>query len=450
MNPNNKTNEVCAIKKKLNLSVFTGTGEDLSEKEYAKSRNIFIWEGALATGITTMSSGVIISGILKYLGANDSINGIISGFPVAAGILLIFMPLVFRNLHRVKLTVTIFAALHRLLFSFMLAIPLIFRDNSARLYIFVGVYALAYMLGTIINPSAANWIVSLVPPHVRGRYFGLREGIMIATMTVMSLSIGIVIDKMKAIGNEPLGYFICTIIIFVFTVFNFYCLVKIKEPPQKHNKRSITLKNIIRKPLMNHKFRKVIILNALWSFGLQIGGPYFSIYFYSVLGLNYTYIMLMNVLMFSMRVFAAQIWGRLADKKSWPYVTKMSLIILGIVHASFIFMNENTYMWTYPLLQAMSGIGWGGVAISMFNIQFDYAPDENRASYVSFNTALASITGFSAILIASFVVSKIGGTISYIGSMPIHGMQYLLSISGILILLTALYVHKVIRVKDKT
>ncbi len=437
------------IKKKLNLSIFTGTGEDLSEKEYAKSRNYFVLEGALATGIGTMAGGVIISGILKYLGATDSINGIISGFPVAAGILLIFMPLVFRNLHRVKLTVTIFAAVHRLLFSLMLAVPLIFEGSAARLYVFVGIYALAYMLGTFIGPSASNWIVSLVPAHVRGRYFGLREGVMIATMTVMSVVIGVVIDKMKATGNEAFGYFICTIVIFVFTVFNFYCLVKIKEPPQKHNKNSITLKNIIRKPFMNRRFRKVLILTALWSFSLQIGGPFFSIYFYSVLGLNYTYIMLMNVLMYVMRVFAAQYWGRLADKKSWPYVTKLSLIVLGIVHAGFLFMNENTYTIMYPLLQGLSGVGWGGVAISMFNIQFDYAPDENRPSYISLNTALASITGFGAILLASFIVSRVGGTVTYLGSMPIHGMQYLLFASGVFILLTALYVHKVIRTAHK-
>jgi Na+/melibiose symporter-like transporter len=270
---------------------------------------------------------------------------------------------------------------------------------------------------------------------------------MIATMTVISVSIGIVIDHMKDIGNEAMGYFICTIIIFVFTIFNFYCLVKIKEPPQKISKGPITLVNIIKRPFKNKEFRKVLLLTAFWSFSLQIGGPYFSIYFYSVLGLKYTYIMLMNVLMFTLRVAAAQLWGRLADRKSWPYVTKLSLIVLGLVHALFIFMNENTYSWIYPLLQGFSGIGWGGVAISIFNIQFNYAPEENRASYISLNTALASITGFGAILIASFFVNKMGDTVYHLGSMPIHNMQFLLSASGVLILLTALYVHKVIKPK---
>lgn len=358
------------------------------------------------------------------------------------------MPLVFRNLTKVKQTVTIFAAIHRLLFSLMLAIPLLVSNNAIRLYVFVATYTLAYMLGTFVGPSASNWLVSLVPPTIRGRYLALREGIMISTMTVISVIIGVVIDYMKTIGNEALGYGICSIVIFIFTIFNILCLVNIKEPPLPINRKKITFKNILTKPFKNKPFRKILVLSVLWNFGLQIGGPFFAIYFYSVLGLNYTYIMLMNVLMYAFRVFAAQYWGRLADKKNWVHVTKLSLIVLGLVHAGYFFMNETNYLWLYPPLQSFAGIGWGGLALSMFNLQFEYAPEENRASYISVNTAIGGIAGFSAILIGSAFVSKVTGTVVYLGSMPIHGIQYLLLTSGILILLTSIYVHKVIKHKE--
>jgi MFS family permease len=93
----------------------------------------------------------------------------------------------------------------------------------------------------------------------------------------------------------------------------------------------------------------------------------------------------------------------------------------------------------------MSGIGWGGVAISMFNLQFEYAPEENRTSYISLNTSVGSIVGFAAILIASVVVNKIGGNTVYISSFPIHGMQFLLLASGVLIIFTSFFVHKFIK-----
>jgi MFS family permease len=402
-------------------------------------------EGSFANGIGTMSGGVIVSGILKYLGASDAVNGIISGIPVSAGILLILVPLAFRNITHVKRTVTLFAVIHRLLFALMLSVPLIVQNNATRLIAFVVIYASGYMIGTFIGPSASNWLISLVPARIRGRYLGIREGTMIASMTVVSVAIGLVVDHMKAIGNEALGYGICTAVIFVFTVGNFLCLLNIKEPPPAPVRNKITFKKILTAPIKNKNFRKIILLSAFWNFSLQIGGPYFSIYFYSVLGLNYTYIMIMNVLMYTLRVFAAQFWGRLADRKNWVYVTKLSLICLGITHAGFIFMNENTYTLVYPLLQAMSGIGWGGVAISMFNLQFEYAPEENRTSYISLNTSVGSIVGFAAILIASVVVNKIGGNTVYISSFPIHGMQFLLLASGVLIIFTSFFVHKFIK-----
>ena len=402
-------------------------------------------EGSFATGIGTMAGGVIVSGILKYLGASDSINGIISGIPVSAGILLVFMPLVFRNITHVKRTVTLFAVIHRLLFSLMLSVPLIFENSAARMIVFVVIYALGYMIGTFIGPSASNWLISLIPARIRGRYLGMREGIMIASMTVVSVVIGVVVDHMKAIGNEALGYGICTAVIFVFTVANFLCLINIKEPPPAPARNKITLKTILSAPVKNKNFRKILILSVLWNFGLQIGGPFFAIYFYSVLGLNYTYIMIMNVLMYTIRVFAAQFWGRLADRKNWVYVTKLSLICLGAAHAGFVLMNEGTYLWVYPIMQILAGIGWGGVAISMFNLQFEYAPEENRTSYISLNTSVGSVVGFTAILLASVIVSKVSGNTFYISSFPIHGMQFLLLASGVLIIFTSLFVHKFIK-----
>lgn len=441
-------NKPSAIKKKLEIADETDPGQILLEKEYSGSRAFFIAEESFATAIVAMTSGVVISGILKFLGASDSINGVISGIPVCAGILLIFLPLIFRNIEKVKLTVMVFALLHRLLFSLLLAIPLIISGGSARLFAFVIIYAAAYMIGTFLGPSTSNWLVSLVPARIKGRYLGLREGAMTATTIVMSLIVGVIIDHMKSIGHEAMGYGICAAFVFVFTVFNLLCLVKIKEPPRAASNKKISFCQLVAAPFRNKPFRKVIILSALWNFAVQIGSTYFAIYYISVLGLNYTYIMLMNVVLNVLRVFTAQYWGRIADKKSWILITKLSLIILGVGRALSIFLNENTYQWAYPIVQIFAGIGWGGAAISMFNILFEYAPQENRIAYISVNEAVSSAVGYIAILIGAAIVKGLGDNTVYIGALPIHIMQFLFLASGALILVTSLFVHKFIKPKQ--
>jgi len=414
----------------------------LNEKDYARSRVLFIYEGCLAISIATLASGVIISGLLKSIGASDAVNGIISGIPVIAGALIVIMPVMTRELTHIKRMVLIMALIHRLLFSVLLTIPLVLSDNTARLIAFVIIYAVAFILGTFIGPSASNWLISLVPGESRGRYMAIREGAMIASTGVVSVVIGRLIDIMKARDQEILGYAICALVIFVFTLGNGFFLLKISEPTPLRSSSKITLKTVLTVPPRDKNFRKVIELMALWSFGLQIGGPYFAIYFYSVLGLEYAYIMLMSMIISITRIAAALVWGRLADRRGWNLVTKLSLIWLGISHFGFAGMNETTYPWLYPLLQVCAGIGWGGVAIALFNIQFDYMPPDLRTVYISFNTAVSSIIGFVAILLGSLVVRYTGSQIYYLGALPLRGMQFLFIVSGLLILAAAGYVHR--------
>jgi len=281
----------------------------LNEQDYARSRLYFIFEGCLAISIVALSSGVIISGLLKSIGANDAVNGIISGIPVSAGALIILMPVMIRDLSHVKRLVLTLAVIHRLLFSLLLTIPLIFADNTTRMIAFVVIYAVAHILGTFIGPSASNWLVSLVPGEKRGRYMAIREGAMIATMGVASVLIGRLIDVMKARDQEILGYAICALVIFIFTLGNGYFLLNIHEPTPLRPSQTITLKAVLTIPPRDKNFRKVIALLALWNFGLQIGGPYFAIYFYSVLNLDYAYIMLMSMLVSVARIIAAQFGG---------------------------------------------------------------------------------------------------------------------------------------------
>jgi len=425
----------------------SGSQVPLSEKAYGKSRTLFIIEGGAANAIGTLASGVIVSGFLKFLGASDAINGIISGMPICAGVLQLFSPVVFRRMAKIKPVVTIFALVHRLLFSVMLSVPIFLSDSRARMTAFMILYVLGYTIGSFIGPSAANWLVSLVPGKIRGKYLAVKEGVALITMTLVSVLMGMAIDRMKASGHEELGYAICSLVILAFTIVNFTCLLNIDEPKAALSNNPVTIKSVLTVPLKDKVFRKILLLSVLWNFGLQIGGPYFSIYYYSVLGMDYTYIMLMSFLMSIIRTIAAQAWGRIADRKNWAFITKLSMAWLGLVHASFLFLNSDTVYSLFPILQMASGIGWGGVSISMFNMQFEYAPQENRTVYIAANAAVSNMSGFTAVLIASAVVGAAGDFRLYFRTVPVSIMQVLFVVSGLLILFTSLYIHRCIREK---
>ena len=314
---------------------------------------------------------------------------------------------------------------------------------------FIALFSCGQIIGFFIMPSTSNWMVNLVPDRIRGRYLGIKEGASLLTMAAVSVSMALVIDHMKLMGQEMWGYAICSVTILTLTIVDFLCFFHAGEPPSPLGQKKVSLKTMLTVPFQDKAFRKVIGLSILFNFGMQIGGPYFGVYFYSVLGLDYTYIMLVNIAFYLIRTTAAQIWGRVADKKSWAFISKCSLAWLGIVHAAFMLLNGGNMYYMFPALQVIAGVGWGGVAISMFNMQFEYAPRENRTVYIAANAAVSSVSGFSAVLVGSLIVNLVGGKVWQIFNVPVVGMQRLFILSGGLLVLTAVYIHKVIQPRSK-
>jgi len=202
------------------------------------------------------------------------------------------------------------------------------------------------------------------------------------------------------------------------------------------------LKNVLIEPLKDKRFRRIMIFYILWNLSLHVAGPFFAVYNVSKLKLDYTFITIVGLVSAVARVFAATIWGRLADKKSWFWVIKSSMFLLGVVHVFWFFMMKDTYVILQPVLQIFSGIAWGGIAISVFNLPFLYAPEESRVMYVGANSAYAGIFGFIATLIGAGIVGIFKDTTIF--GIDITGIQVLFAISGVAILGCVVYVKKVL------
>ena len=179
----------------------------------------------------------------------------------------------------------------------------------------------------------------------------------------------------------------------------------------------------------------------MWNIGLQIGGPFFSIYMVTGLKLDYTYIMILGVLTSFVRVFAAKYWGRLANRKSWFFTTQLSITLLAIGHISWFFIDHRTAYFIFPLINILGGIAWSGVNLSLFNIQFVMAPEEGRTMYLGASSTLGGVAGFISTLIGSVIVSLFKDVTVDFAGFHFVNMHIVFALSGIILFITALYVH---------
>jgi MFS family permease len=414
---------------------------DLNKKDYEKGRRLFIYEGSFAGGIFSLTSGAFLAGLASFMGASDEFNGIIGAIPVFAGVAQSFSSLVFEKLERRKFLVSIMCLMFRVLLGIMFFIPFVFKKSATRLLALAAIYGIAYVLAAFITPAASNWIVSLTPDSIRGKYLAKKDAYSLAFITILTIIFGKLLDIFKGENLESLGFGILGVIIVGLALINFYFLSSIKEPKVTKASKEIKLKDVFIKPLIDKKFKLIIILFLIWNIALQIAGPFFSVYMVTGLELDYLYIMLMGVISSLVRVIVVPYWGRIADNKSWITCTKYSIAALALCHFLWMFVNSSTVWFFVPFLHVLGGIAWAGLNIALFNIQFLYSPADGRTMYLGANAAIGGLLGFLSTILGSFILTILGEKKILISSFSIGNMQIIFGLSGVLIGLCALYVH---------
>lgn len=413
-------------------TLFKKKSEEI-QSDMSKGRTLFIYEGITARGIFALTSGAFLSGFAKLMGADDSFNGILGAIPTLAGTIQIFSPIVLERLKSRKQIVSVLCFIHRILLALMIFIPLLVQNTTVRLYLLAVVYLFSYSCAAFISPAASNWIVSLTEPQTRGGYFGKRDSILLGVSTVLSLGVGKMLDVYRASNIEYTGFIVIAIILAALAFINFGLLVSIPEPDIARTKSLPKIKDVFKKPLQDANFKKVIAIFVLWNIGAQIGLSFFSVYMVSGLDLDYSYISIISTFGSIMAVFSARYCGKIADRTSWPFVTKLTIGILAVCHLLWALVCKSNVYLLLPFCQFLSGIAWGGINIALFNIQFKYAPEEGRTLYLGFNAALGGCIGFAVAMIGAKIVNSLAGFSVEFAGVTFGKMQVVFGLSAILL-----------------
>ncbi|WP_394915867.1 MFS transporter [uncultured Robinsoniella sp.] len=417
--------------------------QPMNEADFKRARSLFVLEGSMANGVLALTSGAFLSGYASMMGADDSLNGIIGAIPTLLCVVQLFSTVVLENLREKKFIIAFLALMHRLLLTLIFFVPLFVREPAFRLAAVVGIFAAAHGCGAFIGTGAGNWLRNLVPGRELGSYLGKRDAKALAFTTIVSLSMGKLLDWFRGQNAEQAGFLTIGLAVLAMTFVDFYCFSSAKEPVAEESKEPTRLKHVFTEPLKNKGFRKIIGFYGFWNLGLQIAAPFFSVYMVTGLNLDYTYMTFLGLIASLSRVFASGIWGRLADRKSWLWVTKTSMLLLGCVHISWFFMTKETCLVLQPILQSLSGIAWGGIAISVFNVQYQYAPDNKQMLFVGANSAYAGMIGFASSLLGAALLTILPSGSLF--GMAVNGMQFLFVLSGSLIIGCSCYVHFILK-----
>lgn len=203
-----------------------------------------------------------------------------------------------------------------------------FLTGQAAIYAVISIWAIRGGLGNLAHPAWVSLVGDIIPAESRGRYFS-RRAMAAASMVFIPLA-----GQLIQWGGPPAGYqwSFGVSAFFGFLALHFYS--QIPEPaakvtPSKQSRGSwVSMGKAL---ITSRTFLLFVLIEMIWNMGVQVGGPYFTVY--QVKELHTTPVM-MGLLETSTAITAVLgqwFWGRVIDRRGSRWVLTVCALTIPVL-----------------------------------------------------------------------------------------------------------------------
>ncbi|MDF2800454.1 MAG: major facilitator superfamily 1 [Anaerocolumna sp.] len=440
-----------------------------NKEDLKSSRKYYTIADSAAQTIAQLAGGTFLATLMTFSNIPDAYIGIISSLVSLAALSQLFLINYMKRLKKYKLLVS-FTSLVRILFTVIYFIPLLPINGTLKGFIIVLFYFIGQTFVQIGTPASQEWIASLVPSRLRGKYFAIKDSVAVFIISSTMLVAGVILDYFKE-RNISTGFIIIGLLILILVILNFISLSKMKEPKlsylneegkemhgslakrakvkeKEEKEKSLSILKEIKFAFSNRKFKKVFFLQSIYITGFYISIPFNASYQINDLKLPYTFIMLVGFILNLYRIYITPKFGRLADRHGMAKMLRLSLFALGINLLVLAFtVPANAYVF-HIIGSLLASTAWAFIGIGLFGIQLDYFSSDKRMIWITIVSSLSGCLGF--------FVSILGGSLlDYLQKYPITLFnnriyaQQVLNMLGFLFMLMAVMYIKLFIEKEK-
>lgn len=374
-------------------------------------------DGVFATIFSNITGEVLLINFLLQLGATPVEIGLLSSIPLLVNFLQpLGAYLGDRTSSRNKYILLNFG-LSRLLWLILVGGIAWFCCSNTKPHQLV-IWTLAVILVTHILEALGSsawfsWMAALVPPRLRGRYFGFRNSAASLTNFLSVPLLGFAVSVWP--GGAIEGYGVLLVLGVVNGLISLACqfwMVDVNPQisrfdealhPDEQNTSSHPLKKLsIFKDL---NFGKYLLYLGLWTFAMNLSAPFFNLYLLKNLGLDLSTVTIYTSLIFGANLVMLVFWGKLADRVG----NRPLLMLVGVLIAvtPFLWLGagaDSVSVWVrLPLIHLVSG-GFGAVLdLCNVNIQMKVAPLERPSQYFALAAAVTGVSGGLGSIVGGFL-----------------------------------------------
>lgn len=234
-----------------------------------------------------------------------------------------------------------------------------------------------------------SWMADLVPERERGRYFGLRNGVLGLMGTLGNLAAGSLIDRL----GRPEGFLLVLGLAVVLGIAATFILRRQFEPLAVS---TTPRRDELMQPLADRKFRGYLGFVALFMGAVSVGGPFVFPLFLDYAQMTFTQVGLWTLIAASCGLVLGPLLGRLADRIGHWQVLLFSSGVAALVLPPLWLAGGPGQLQTIWPAAVGDALAWSGIGTALTNVVLQSAPPTKRSLYLAWfwmTFAVGSVLG---------------------------------------------------------
>jgi len=413
-----------------------------------------IYDGAFCQVMTVLTSGIFLTGFALLLGANLLIIGILAAIPFVAQLTQLTSSFIIEQKGRRKKICLVFASVNRCAWLLVFFILLLKNpeQNPVSIWILLGATIISYLFGSAGGVAWLSWMADLVPEEIRGRFFAKRNMILAIVGVVITLLAGKYLDLWKRSGTviEMHGFFSLFLVGVVCGIISLVFLKKIPDLEKaKPKKEFYNFWKLVKIPFKDSNFLRFALFSTAWSFSVYLTAPFFVVYMLKDLKMSYGLLALVNIVCEISTILALPFWGKLSDRFGSKPVLSLTTMATSLLPMLWVLTISPHFVLIIMMLQVYAGLFWSGLNLNSNNLLLKLSPKENNSIYLASFAALTGLTTAIAPVIGGLLATKLRGTELNLGFAKVYDLHFLFLISGILRLVSRVFLQKIVEPKEK-
>ena len=360
----------------------------LADPALRRTLRLSILEGSFTQTFLTWTTGSVLIGYLFSVGASPTQLALVGSVPLLAQVSSPFVAWLAVAWGRRKALTMLLALLGRGLWVGAALLPQLGVPVDARAGFLVALVGVSGLFQASAGALWASWMGDVVPERRRGRYFGLRSGVVGIVGMLASLAAGRFLDLVAAPMNFQIviGVAVVTAMIGV-ALYGFHY-----EPPASQAPASLA--TVLVEPWRDANFRRFLLYGVYWQAAVLLAAPFILPYFLDGLGMSFTQVAVWSAIVASCTLVTASLWGRMADRYGNKPVLTLATVLSGTVMPATWILATPSRLWPIWLSGVVGAVAWGAIGPALFNLALAKSPPEKRITYYAMFSLVTGVAGF--------------------------------------------------------